>query len=385
MTTAKSSNKKPLRSAILAIGTELVEGQILNRNTQWISSQLRDLGFDVARHETLPDDHELIREALDRVASSVDLLFVTGGLGPTSDDFTREVIADWMGEPLEWHELSWRRILDRLTSLGIVVAESNRQQCYFPKSAEVLTNSQGTASGFRVSHKKTQAWILPGPPRELEAIWKDHIDSYLRPLAPLGAAKKLQTWRCIGKSEAALGELVEETLKGSKLEIGYRAHLPYVEVKIWCEQEKLSSMQEWFDRLTQAVRPWLVSRDDEDVAKGFLNLLPANHRVWIHDAATEGYLAERLGSLLAGRDVKLRIQTDFGFESEPENADPNDLHFFIKGVSSDGSWSVSLQDGGNTQSKELKSPYKIPQLSDRNRRLTGELALFHFSKWLSDF
>src|ERR1035437_9389966 len=110
------------RSAtVLAVGTELTDGQTLNRNSQWISQRLTDLKFRVMIHETVPDDRALILEALARLSSKAGLLFITGGLGPTTDDFTREVISQWAGRELIWNESAWQEIVDRFTRLGIPI------------------------------------------------------------------------------------------------------------------------------------------------------------------------------------------------------------------------------------------------------------------------
>ena len=102
------------RASILTIGTELTTGQITNRNAAWISEKLTELGLEVALHETVPDIHDLMLEALDRCARAAPFVVITGGLGPTKDDFTRDIIAEWSSRKLEFHEPSWQRILDRL-------------------------------------------------------------------------------------------------------------------------------------------------------------------------------------------------------------------------------------------------------------------------------
>src|SRR4051794_7715109 len=115
------------KASILAVGTELTTGQVTNRNAAWISEQLVHLGVEVVLHETVPDDRHGIRRALDHCAGLSQFIFVTGGLGPTTDDFTREIIAEWLGQPLQFHEEIWKQVSTRLTDLGVPVAESNRQ------------------------------------------------------------------------------------------------------------------------------------------------------------------------------------------------------------------------------------------------------------------
>src|SRR5262245_60987652 len=130
------------RASILTIGTELTTGQITNRNAAWISERLTAFGLEVALHETVPDERVLMLDALRRCSAQATYVFVTGGLGPTQDDFTRDIIAEWAGRKLEFHPPSWKRILDRLGQFGIPVAESNRRQCFFPTGAEIIENAE---------------------------------------------------------------------------------------------------------------------------------------------------------------------------------------------------------------------------------------------------
>lgn len=174
------------KASILAIGTELTTGQTTNRNAAWISSQLDSLHIETVVHITVADNHARIKEALEHCARVSQLIFVTGGLGPTTDDFTREVIASWLEKKLIFNEASWQRILNRLTGVGIPVAPSNRQQCFFPEGCEIIPNPDGTASAFSALFgQDSQAiWVLPGPPREVSAVWKNGIREAIEKKCP---------------------------------------------------------------------------------------------------------------------------------------------------------------------------------------------------------
>ena len=111
---------------ILAIGTELTDGQTTNTNARWLAEKCGDLGAEVPLHVTVPDERGAILRALSWMASQTSLLIVTGGLGPTSDDFTRDVIAEWTGLNPEFHPESWAHIESRLTTLGVRIAPANR-------------------------------------------------------------------------------------------------------------------------------------------------------------------------------------------------------------------------------------------------------------------
>lgn len=376
----------PSSVAILAVGTELTDGQILNRNSQWISSHMTELGYRVLAHEVVPDHRDWIRDSLERLSALSTELFVTGGLGPTSDDFTRQVLSEWLGVNLVWHESSWQHIVQRLGRFQIAVAESNRQQCFYPEGARILVNHQGTANGFQIQKGVCRIWVLPGPPREIESIWQQGIDIEIRKSAPKSLNRKLLSWKCIGLSEAKLGEVVEEALKDSGWEIGYRAHMPYVEIKVWVKEGEQKHQKEFVDRLEQAIQPWIVSRGDEDAAIDFVKKWKNTKTVLIRDAGTFGYLSDRLGMLkMQDPDLfegfKCSVQTFYQAKSVEEllrESSSSQVVFAVSGVSNEGKWQIGRQEAGKIKIEELKSPWKSSDLIERNRKLVGELALHHW-------
>lgn len=383
-------------ASILAVGTELTTGQITNRNASWISERLVNLGVEVVLHETVPDERDLIFDALERCSRASRLIFVTGGLGPTTDDFTREVIAQWSGRPLEFHEPSWRKIQERLSRLGIPIAPSNRQQCYFPSGSSVLTNSAGTADGFTFQKGDATLRVLPGPPREIEVIWKETgIDEAIRRSLP-GKLERLRllTWQCLGKSEAELGELTESVLAGTGLRTGYRAHRPYVEIKVWVPESGLAQVTPDLKRLEEAIRPWLMGKQGEDLAVMLAKVLDHDEEIEILDSCTSGYLAERLSAVFRmpdftklGRSVVLT--TEWNSPEFPrdwiaqalEQADEQGMTLAVAGISPAGDWALGLRQGNHRRCELLQSPYRNPELLERSRTYIVETALKLWLDW----
>ena len=388
------------KASVLAVGTELTTGQIVNRNASWLSEKLTSIGVEVILHETVADDRPRIHEALDRCSEIAQWIFITGGLGPTTDDFTREVIAEWANLPLKFDEPSWLGILTRLSSIGIPVAESNRQQCYFPQGAKILANPEGTAAGFYFSNSRneiqTQIWALPGPPQEVAAIWNQEIEPTLRQLSPEFKPTQLLTWQCMGKSEAELGEITEKALSGSGLQTGYRAHRPIVEVKVWCDPKEMESKRPWLDQLQRALAPWLLTVNGEDLAQRLLKKLAGFDCVDLIDQATSGALAQRIGSLLKSPQHQelsknLTLLTEWKAIENPapqvqavlEEADPEVLTLILSGYSIEGQAAIGLKWGSKTLQAEIKSPYPHPKWLDRTRPYALEMALKIWSEWLS--
>ena len=303
------------KASVLAIGTELTTGQVTNRNAAWISQQLTDLGVEVVLHQTVADDRPRMLAALQACSQESQFIFVTGGLGPTTDDFTREVIADWLKKPLQFNSGAWQAIVDRLQGLKIPNAESNRQQCFFPEGSEIIPNPEGTAAGFtsETAQLHQRLWVLPGPPREVSAVWGQGVVSRLRQALPNPDPVRLLTWQCLGKSEAELGEITEKALEGSGLKTGYRAHRPFVEIKVWCPEKLLSQMQPALEALEKAIAPWIHARQGEDLGVRFIQ--STHSQVLIKDFSTGGVLAARLrfiqyGTLMTSETLKI-LHGDF--------------------------------------------------------------------------
>ena len=302
------SNPEAPRAVYLAIGTELTSGQITNRNAAWISKRLEESGIPVAWHLAVPDDRSLMTEAMELGSRHGRLVFITGGLGPTTDDFTRDVVAEWWGAKLEWHQPSWDRIVERLKRRGLVPPESSRQQAYFPVGARVLQNREGTADGFLLERDGLAVVVLPGPPREIEAVWKDHVGPWLLEkyggFAPIRPLK----WQVLGRSEAELGDWVEEAISGSGLITGYRATPPYVEVKIWLPAGRAMeepAIARALHALESKLAPWTITRNEEDLLDRFF----AAHEGALRfvDGATRGWLSDRLWTWARSSEARMKL------------------------------------------------------------------------------
>ena len=164
-----------MKAAILAIGTELLMGQTVNTNASYLSHALNDLGIGVYYHYTVGDNPERMKSALMDLMSKCDLVITTGGLGPTLDDITKEMIAEVLGLEMVLDPHSLARVKERFMLFNRVMPESNVRQAYFPKGATILDNDQGTAPACIIDCQKTNTKIivLPGPPRELKHLFED--------------------------------------------------------------------------------------------------------------------------------------------------------------------------------------------------------------------
>src|SRR5436190_9772565 len=156
-----------MKAEIISIGSELTSGQNLDTNGQWLSRRLAEVGIPVGWHTTVADDLEANVDAFCIAARRARLVLITGGLGPTQDDLTREALARLAGVELVFHQESFRQIEEMFARRGRVMAERNRVQAYVPAGAEPIPNDRGTAPG--VWMRLGPAWLaaMPGVPTEM--------------------------------------------------------------------------------------------------------------------------------------------------------------------------------------------------------------------------
>ncbi len=380
-----------IRATILTIGTEVSNGQIVNSNASWLADQLVNLKIDPVWHLTVPDAEDEMIDALNIAADRCRILLITGGLGPTADDITRQVVARWCDDQLVFHEDSWKKIQSRFERFGHPAPESNRQQCYFPSRAQIVDNPFGTANAFHLQRGKLLLWCLPGPPDEIKAIWSKSLRDELREMGKGSQALILYRWQCLGLSESALGEIVEKAIAGSTLTSGYRPHFPYEEIKIWCLENEREKNRSYLEGLDLVLKPWLVGKDDADCAVTFLEQLRPWREVWIDDAATYGALAERLAiawSKAPLPDTRLIFREQFPSPHQcPDLEKPGDnvLHLSIKTLDEKGAWTIRWHSSSQLREQTLQLAYRRdPKRFDRERRFVCEKSLVAWNLALSE-
>lgn len=190
---------------ILSVGTELLMGQIANTDAQFISRRLGELGVTIYRHSTVGDNPARVREALQEALSRSDMVITTGGLGPTEDDLTKEMVAEYFGLEMELHQPSLEALTAFMERFGKKMTPNNRKQAYFPRGCTVMPNACGTAPGCIVEHAGKTVAVLPGPPMEL-------MDMFDKQLAPYLQARSGQVIRSRFLKIFGLGESNVETL-----------------------------------------------------------------------------------------------------------------------------------------------------------------------------
>lgn len=238
-----------MRIEILNTGNELLLGSTLNTHGQWLGQELFRLGLRVQRLTTVPDG-EPIRQALAEAVPRADAVIVTGGLGPTSDDVTREAAAAVAGIELIEDEAALRSLEAFFAARGREMAPDNRKQAQVPVGADVLPNPNGTAPGIYLPPRLNGAgncalFLLPGPPRELQPMFHAEVAPRLRSLSGVEAGQELLELRFAGIGESDLHQRVDAELGAiDGLEVGYCARMAEVDLRLIGSSEAIARGRE---------------------------------------------------------------------------------------------------------------------------------------------
>ncbi|MBS5308781.1 competence/damage-inducible protein A [Clostridium tertium] len=203
-----------MKAEIIAIGTEILLGDIVNTNAQFLAKELAALGIDVYHQSVIGDNEERIIESFEKAFERCDLVITTGGLGPTQDDLTKELGAKYFNKKLVLHEPSLDWIKTYLDMKDEAIVEANKKQAYFPEGSIILPNPNGTAPGSIVSENNKILIILPGPPREMKPMFNDHVKKYLEGIT--GEIIKSKILRLFGIGESLMAQKLNNLIQNSK-------------------------------------------------------------------------------------------------------------------------------------------------------------------------
>ena len=227
-----------MRVEIINTGTELLLGRVTNTHLAFLAQSLIGLGLRVERQVTVPDG-VAIAEAIEVAMARAEILVITGGLGPTTDDITREAVSETFGRKLLFHQEILDDIEGKFVKRKLVLNDMQRRQAMVPEGGVVLSNPNGTAPGLIVENDKTVAIILPGPPRELRPMWDDAALPWLRRrfAEKLGPMHEM-TLRLIGTGESKVQPLIEPDVHAfDPIEVGYCARPGEVDLRLIAPDE----------------------------------------------------------------------------------------------------------------------------------------------------
>ena len=281
---------------IIAIGTEILLGEITDTNSVYLARQLRDIGVNVFFMSTVGDNLTRIADAISAALDRAEIVITTGGLGPTVDDMTRQAVADVVGQPLLFHDSLYKTIEDRFRGFGVEMTANNRQQAYLPKGATLIENPVGTAPAFLVESERGLVISLPGVPREMKYLATESVIPHLLRKYELGIILA-RTLRTAGIGESSLDDKIGgDILNERNPSVGLAAHHGAVDVRITAKADSRSNaallLDEMQARLEERIGDDIFGVDDatlEDVV--WQHLRKRNLKVHIVEAGLPGVIS----------------------------------------------------------------------------------------------
>lgn len=192
-----------MKAEIIAVGTEILLGDIVNTNAQYLSQELAKLGIEVFRQEVVGDNENRLLEVLEEALKRSDLVITTGGLGPTQDDLTKETVCKYFNMDLVLHNESNEVLKNMFNKMGREISANNLKQVYFPKEAIVLANPNGTAPGALIKKDNKMVAVLPGPPKEMKPMFDNQLKKHLKDMGDGIIVSKVVRVLGLGESAAA--------------------------------------------------------------------------------------------------------------------------------------------------------------------------------------
>ena len=287
------------RAAVLSVGDELVLGQTVDTNSAWISGQLAAAGCDLVGHATADDDRGRIADLVRFWAGRCNLLVVSGGLGPTEDDLTREALADVLGVPLEPRDDLLATLRAWFEGRGRTMREGNVKQATLPAGADSVPNPVGTAPGVAATIGGCRVVVVPGVPKEMRRMVTDHVLPWARARGG-GAVVLSRTLHTFGHGEsdvaATLGDL---HARGRNPSVGTTVSGGVVSLRLNCRADGRSEAERLLDETEQQCRralgPILYGRDDATLQQAVVELLREKGQiVATAESCTGGLIAAML-------------------------------------------------------------------------------------------
>ncbi len=313
-----------MKAKILTIGDEILIGQIVDSNSAWIGQQLNMNGIRIEEIISIGDTRAAILRGLE-AAKDADIVLMTGGLGPTKDDITKKVLAEYFGVELVFHEHSYQRIVKYFEMRNFQLSPSHKQQCYLPANAEVLQNDRGTAPGMWFEHEGTIYVSMPGVPMEMKHLVTDRVlprlqdDERLTPIVH-------RTIRTIGTGESVIADQIAdfENNLPDHVKLAYLPGRGQVRLRLTATGADKADLMAFLDKkvieLQGLIPEYIYGYEKETISEAVGKILKQRGQMFgTAESCTGGFIAHRTteipgssayfgGSVVAySNDIKMRI------------------------------------------------------------------------------
>lgn len=294
-----------LRAEIVTTGTEILLGDIVDTNAAWMAQQLREAGINLYYKSTVGDNLGRVREVLELGLRRSDVILVSGGLGPTADDITRDAIAAATGRALKLHEAALETLKARFARFGVQMTQNNLQQVMIPEGATLIENPVGTAPGFIVETDRGTIIALPGVPREMKHLMTETVLPYLRQRAGHTGIIRRRILRTVGIGESAIDDRLRDLMDSANPTVGLAAHTAQCDVRIAARGGSAAEAERLLDEIEATIRArigeFIYSATPDEPFEALIARLLAEREstLALVETNTGGSVAQRLGAATA--------------------------------------------------------------------------------------
>lgn len=288
-----------MHASIITVGDEILIGQVIDTNSAWLGQQFSDIGIKVRKTWSVSDDHGQIILAMQQAMDETDILFMTGGLGPTKDDITKKAIADFLGVELYFDQPTFERIQKIFERLGREMSPHHHDQCLMPVGVQILRNSMGTAPGMLFRHQNKIIISMPGVPYEMKAIMAEEVLPWLSQSSDTHIYHKTILTACTGETtiETAISDILMEMPENIK--IAYLPSIASVRLRlsgIGKNKEALvTKVENYSEKIVARLGDMVYGFGDSSLEKELLSLcIEKNLKVSTAESCTGGAVAARL-------------------------------------------------------------------------------------------
>src|SRR5690606_10911647 len=301
-------------AAILTVGDELINGQLIDTNSAWIAALLEEHGWRVSIMMSVGDEVNEIVSGIGKCSDAADLIIVTGGLGPTQDDLTLDALADYFQVEKIWHEPTWQHIQHLYTLMGREASVMQRRQCFLPTNAEVIQNNQGTAPGTVYRHNGKILVSTPGVPGEMKHLLRDKIIGTL----PHGHAPYHHHIRTAGVGETVIAEMIAdiEASLSSAIKLAYLPSWQQVTLRLTTyDVNSINALESFAEKIRQRLGTLAFHPDAMTISED-MGILLRNRKETLGTAesCTGGYLAHLITAVSGSSDYYTGSVISYAYE-----------------------------------------------------------------------
>jgi len=284
-----------MRAEIISVGNELILGNILNTNTFYITKKLTEIGIDVLYHTSVKDDMQMLENVINIALNRADLLIFTGGLGPTYDDMTKEIVSKTLGLKLIIDEELKESIENYFKKNNRTMTSNNIKQAYIPEGAKYLPNDIGTAPGIFIEHNEKTLVLLPGPPKEMKMMF----DKYVVPLIKQDFIIIERTIKTIDIGESQVESILKDIItKNKDVYIATYAKDGIVDIKIVAKGKNQDKIEELLNKtikeIESKISDYIYSYEDENIEEVVFRMLKENNmKIAFCESCTGGLITSK--------------------------------------------------------------------------------------------